>query len=66
MEINSAAYLGKVKITFKHWITGEECVREGTLPAVFNNQLSDRYLLCMENNEWEDIIKETVVEIVEI
>jgi len=56
----------KVRIVFKHWKTGKKIVREGTLPPVLNNPLSDRYLLFMENGKREDIIKDTIIEITDI
>lgn len=57
--------MSKVRIKFKHWKTDELLEVEGE-SVTYNSPQSDRYLILKENGAYEDIIKETIVEIAEI
>jgi len=54
----------KVRITYKHWKKPEvTLVVEGTLPKNLNNPTNDRWVVKLDNGEWEDVIKTTVVKL---
>ena len=50
------------EVHFKHWKTGEILVRRGE-PMKTMNPKSDLILLKLENGKYEDIRKETIVEV---
>ena len=54
-----------VKIVYKHWKSGKNLEVVGTLPRALNNQSSDRFVVQRENGTLEDIIKSTVLQIIE-
>ena len=53
-----------VEIVFKHWKTGDHLTRIGRI--VHDNPASDRLILKLDNGSYEDIIKETIVEVVNV
>jgi hypothetical protein len=57
--------MSRVRIKFKHWKTDKLLEVEGER-VDYNSPQSDRYLILKENGAYEDIIKETIVEINEI
>ena len=54
-----------IKIIYKHWKSGKELEVTGTMPRALNNQSSDRFVVQRENGTLEDIIKSTVLQIIE-
>lgn len=54
-----------VKIIYKHWKSGKELEVTGTMPRALNNQNSDRFVVQRENGTLEDIIKSTVLQVIE-
>ena len=52
-----------VKVTFKHWKSGEYIDIIGEMPDKLNNNTSDRFVIVKEDGTYEDIIKSTVVKI---
>jgi len=53
-----------VKVTYKHWQTGKELWVIGTM-LEYNNPLSDRIVVKTDEGNYEDIIKTTIIEIIE-
>ena len=54
------------RIRFKHWKEDKEIVEVGELPAALNNPQSEKYVIQTPRGELIDIIKETVLEVVDI
>ena len=54
-----------VKIIYKHWKSGKNLEVVGTLPRALNNQSSDRFVVLRADGILEDIIKSTVLQIIE-
>lgn len=50
-----------ITIKYKHWKTGQELEVTGVLPASLNNSASDRLVVEMQNGQYQDIIKTTVI-----
>ena len=51
----------KVKVTYKHWKTGELLECTGTLEKPLNNDSSDRIVVKIAPGVYEDIIKKTII-----
>lgn len=57
----------RVYIKYKHWKKPDVVLEvEGTLPRNLNNPTNDRWVVQMDDGNWEDVIKTTVVEFVEL
>ena len=54
-----------VKVNYKHWQTGEELFIVGTILTHVNED-SDRIVVKTDEGHYEDIIKTTIIEIIEI
>ena len=54
-----------VKVTYKHWQTGKELWVIGTM-LEYNNPLSDRIVVKTDEGNYEDIIKTTIIEIIDL
>lgn len=54
-----------VKVTYRHWQTGEELFVVGTM-LEYNNTLSDRIVVKTVEGKYEDIIKTTIIEIIDV
>ena len=52
-----------VRVTFKHYKTGENIVMEGIFPEMYNPERSDLWVLLKDDGTFEDIRKESIVEI---
>jgi hypothetical protein len=50
-----------VEVKFKHWKSGDILTRFGKI--VHNNSQSDRIVMQLDNGKYEDIIRDTIVEI---
>ena len=50
-----------ITIKYKHWKTGQELEVTGVLPDSLNNSASDRLVVEMQNGQYQDIIKTTVI-----
>jgi hypothetical protein len=50
-----------IKIKYKHWKTEQEMEVTGLLPDRLNNSASDRLIVQMQNGQYQDIIKNTVI-----
>ena len=50
-----------ITIKYKHWKTGQELEVTGLLPDRLNNSASDRLIVEMQNGQYQDIIKNTVI-----
>ena len=54
------------RIRFKHWKEDKEIVEVGELPPALNNPQSEKYVIQTPRGELIDIIKETVLEVVDV
>ena len=54
-----------VKVNYKHWKTGEELFIVGTILTPVNED-SDRIVVKTDDGHYEDIIKTTIIEIIEL
>lgn len=54
------------RVTYKHWKTGMVLTVEGTMPEQFNNPTSDRIVVLTEDGIYEDVIRNTILEIKKI
>jgi hypothetical protein len=54
-----------VKVNYKHWQTGEELFIVGTILTHVNED-SDRIVVKTDEGHYEDIIKTTIIEIIEL
>ena len=54
-----------VKVTFKHWKSGDELSVTGSIVS-WMNENSDRIIVEKEDGGFEDIIKETIVSVEEL
>lgn len=52
-----------VQVTYKHWKSGKILKCVGELIPKYNNASSDR-LIIKTGDQFEDVIKETVIEVV--
>ncbi len=50
-----------ITIKYKHWKTEQELEVTGVLPDSLNNSASDRLVVEMQNGQYQDIIKTTVI-----
>ena len=50
-----------IKIKYKHWKTKQEMEVTGLLSDRLNNSASDRLIVQMQNGQYQDIIKTTVI-----
>ena len=51
------------RVTYRHWKTGMVLTVEGTMPEQFNNPTSDRIVVLTEDGIYEDVIRNTIIEI---
>lgn len=49
----------KVRVIYKHWLTGKELETIGTIR--WNNPGSDRLIVEQDNGSFEDILKRTII-----
>jgi len=54
-----------IKIIYKHWKSEKELEVVGTMPRAYNNQNSDRFVVERADGSLEDIIKSTVLQVIE-
>lgn len=54
-----------VKVTYRHWQTGEELFVVGTM-LEYNNPQSDRIVVKTVEGKYEDIIKTTIIKIIDV
>jgi hypothetical protein len=54
------------RVTYRHWKTGMVLTVEGTMPEQFNNPTSDRIVVLTEDGIYEDVIRNTIIEIKKI
>jgi len=52
-----------VKVTYKHWKTGMVLEIKGTMPAHLNNPTSARIVVLTHDGIYEDVIRDTIIEI---
>lgn len=50
-----------VRIVYKHWKNGKTLEITGVLPKALNNTASDRFIVQLEDGTFEDVLKNTVV-----
>ena len=51
------------KIIYKHWKKDKTLEVVGDLPKSYNNSTNDRYVVQLQDGTFEDVIKDTVIEI---
>ena len=54
-----------VRVNYKHWQTGEELFIVGAILTRVNED-SDRIVVKTDDGHYEDIIKTTIIEIIEL